>query len=145
MNSKLNVKQWVTATVAVFVGMAIIEYIVHGVLLSGWYMEHPNYWRSQEKMMSKMHWMYMGYLVFAALFSYIYTRGYEGKSGTGEGMRYGMLVGALIGIPKMFIDHAVFYYPGKIVVGWGVSMIVMCTILGVIVGMIYKGSQQKTA
>ena len=145
MNSPLNVKQWAIASVAAFVAMAVIEFLVHGVMLSSWYMEYPSYWRTQEQMMSKMPWMYAGYLFFAGLFSYIYTRGYEGKSGVGEGMRYGMLVGALIGIPKMFIDHAVFYYPGKIVVGWGVSMLVMCTILGMVVGLIYKGSASKTA
>lgn len=145
MNSRLNVKQWAIATVAVFVAMALIEYLVHGVMLSGWYMEYQSYWRSQEAMMSKMHWMYVGYLVFAGLFAYIYTRGYEGKAGMGEGLRYGVLIGALVGIPKMFIDHAVFFYPGKIILSWGVGMTVMCAILGMIVGMIYKGPEQRTA
>ncbi len=144
MNSQLNVKQWAIATVAVFVAMAIIQYVVHGVMLTGWYMEYPAYWRSPEAMMRKMYWMYVGYLVFAALFTYIYTRGYEGKAGMGEGMRYGVLIGALVGIPKMFIDHAVFFYPGKIILSWCIAMIVMCAILGIIVGMIYKSPQQKT-
>ena len=145
MSSPLNVKQWAIATVAVFVAMAVIQFAVHGVLLAGWYAEFPTYWRTQEDMMSKMHWMYVGYLAFAGLFSYIYTRGYEGKAGMGEGMRYGLLIGALVGIPKMFIDHAVFFYPGRIILSWGAGMVVMCGILGVIVGMIYKGSQQKRA
>ncbi len=143
MNSPLNVKQWFIATIAVFVAMAVIQFIVHGVMLSGWYMEYQSYWRSQEDMMSKRPWMYVGYLVFSVLFTYIYTRGYEGKPGMGEGLRYGLLVGSLIALPKMFIDHAVFFYPGKIILAWAVGMVVMCAILGAIVGMIYKGSAQK--
>ncbi len=143
MSSPLNVKQWAIATVAVFVATAVIEFLVHGVLLSSWYMEYPTYWRTQEEMMSRMPWMYFGYLVFASIFTYIYTKGYEGKSG--EGLRYGLLIGALVGIPKALIDHAVFYYPGKIIAGWAVGMVVMCAILGMIVGMIYKSTGQKTA
>ena len=76
MRSTLNVKQWALATVAAFVAMSVIEYLVHGVMLSGWYQQYPNYWRSPEDMMSNMHWLYIGHVLFAALFSYMYTRGY---------------------------------------------------------------------
>ncbi|MEK7671931.1 MAG: hypothetical protein AAB344_06910, partial [Bacteroidota bacterium] len=106
MNSRLNVKQWAIASVAAFVAMSVIEYLVHAVMLAGWYREYTVYWRSQEEVMNQMHWLYLGYALFAAMFSYIYTRGYEGKPGIGEGLRYGALVGALIGIPKMFVEHA---------------------------------------
>ncbi len=144
MNSRLNVKQWAIASVATFVAMSVIEFLVHGVMLSGWYREYTVYWRSQEEVMNQLHWLYLGYALFAAMFSYIYTRGYEGKPGIGEGLRYGVLVGSFIGIPKMFIEHAVFYYPGKMLVAWCIETIVICTILGVIVAMIYKG-EKKTA
>jgi hypothetical protein len=46
MNSNLNLKQWIMATVASFVVMAVLNYIVHAVLLTGWYQEYPNYWRA---------------------------------------------------------------------------------------------------
>jgi hypothetical protein len=60
MNSNLNLKQWIMATVASFVVMAVLNYIVHAVLLTGWYQEYPNYWRTEADMMSRMHWMYVG-------------------------------------------------------------------------------------
>lgn len=145
MNSTLNVKQWAIATVAVFVVMSAIQYLIHGALLSDWYAEHSHYWRSPEDMMSRMHWMYVGYALFAGLFCYIFSLGYEGKPGIGEGFRYGALIGALIGFPKMFTDHAVFYYQGKVIVAWGVGMFVTCILLGILAGMIYKGGKQAAS
>lgn len=145
MNSKFNVQQWAVASVAVFVVLSVFQYLVHGVLLSAWYQEHTTYWRSTEEMMNRMHWMYVGYALFAALFSFTYSRGYEGKPGIGEGLRYGMMVGALIGFPKMFADHTMFIYPGKMIVAWGISTFVVCVMLGILVGLVYKGGRQKTA
>ena len=47
MNSRLNVKQWAIASVAAFVAMSVIEYLVHAVMLAGWYREYTVYWLIQ--------------------------------------------------------------------------------------------------
>ena len=145
MSSKLNVKQWVIASIAVFVGMSILEFILHGVILSSWYAETPQYWRPQEEMMGMMGWMYLGYAFYALLFTMIYSKGYEGKPGLGEGIRYGFWVGLLVHLPKMFVLHAVYPYPGKILVTWMVGGLVESLILGAIVAMLYKSSQSSAA
>ncbi len=145
MSSKLNVKQWIIASIAVFVGMSILEFIIHGVILSSWYMETPQYWRPDQEMMGLMHWMYVGYAIFALVFTLIYSKGYEGKPGLGEGIRFGFWVGILLHLPKMFILHAVYPYPGKILVTWMVGGLVESIILGAIVAMIYKSSQSSAA
>lgn len=144
MNSPLNVKQWIIASVACFVVMVVLSFIEHGVVLAAWYQEYPNYWRSQADMSSRMHWMYVGYLLFSALFTYIYTKGYEGKPGLGEGFRYGVLVGALVGFPKMFLDHVVFPYQGKVILAWGISTFIICVVMGLVTATIYK-KEQKAA
>jgi len=145
MSSKLNVKQWVIASIAVFVGMSILEFVLHGVIMSSWYAETPQYWRPDQEMMGLMHWMYVGYAIFAPVFTLIYSKGYEGKSGLGEGIRYGFWVGILLHLPKMFILHAIYPYPGKVLVTWMVAGLVETIILGAIVALIYKGSQPSAA
>jgi hypothetical protein len=142
MSAKLNVKQWLIAVAAVFVGMAILEFLVHGVILSAWYAEHPEYWRSQQDMQSRMGWMYLGYALFSLLFTLIYTKGYEGKPGLGEGLRYGLWIGMLLQLPRMFIMHAVYPYPGKLLVAWLITGVIEAIIFGLLVGMIYKGAQK---
>lgn len=144
MGSKLNVKQWVMATVASFVVMTVLNFIVHQVLLVGWYQEYPHYWRTELDMAGRMHWMYIGYLLFSALFAYIYTKGLEGKAALAEGFRYGVLVGAIVGFPKMFTDHVMFPYQGKVILAWGVATFITCVVMGIVTGMIYK-SQPKSA
>ena len=144
MFSKLNIKQWLTATVACFVVMSVLQHFVHSVLLTAWYQEYAQYWRSEQDMMSRVHWRYVGYVLFSALFCFIYTKGLEGTSPLGEGMRYGILIGSLVGIPRMFIDHVMFYYPGRIILAWGIATVVICTIMGIVVGMIYKRARSST-
>ena len=138
MGSKLNVKQWIIASIAVFVGMSILEYILHGQILRSWYMETPQYWRPEAEMMSMMGWMYLGYAFYALLFTLIYSKGYEGKPGLGEGIRYGFWIGLLMQLPKMFSLHAIYPYPGKILVTWMVGGMVESIILGAVVAMLYK-------
>ena len=142
MGSKLNVKRWLIATVVVFVVMAALEYIIHGVLLAPWYAETPQYWRTQSDMMGRIRWMYLGYAFFAALFTYVFTRGYEGKPGIGEGVRYGFWIGLLLCLPTMFINHTVFPYPNKIVIAWLAAGVVQAVILGIVLAMIYKGEKK---
>jgi len=147
MSSKLNIKQWVIASIAVFVGMSILEFILHVVILSSWYAAEAqhSWWRSEEEMSSLRGWMYLGYAFYALLFTLIYSKGYEGKPGLGEGLRYGFWVGLLVHLPKMFVLHAVYPYPGKILVTWMVGGLAESIILGAIVAMIYKGSQQTAS
>jgi hypothetical protein len=147
MRSKLNVKQWLIASVAVFVAMAIMEYIVHGLLLASWYADpaYATYWRSSAEIMKFIWSLYIGYAFFALLFSYIFTLGYEGKPGMGEGTRYGFWIGLLIGLPQMFMTHATNPYPGKILIAWLVSGVIEAIILGTIVGAIYKTEKKATA
>ena len=143
MNSTFNVKQWAIATVAVFVVLSVIQYFTQSMLLSE--AQVARYWRAGADMMSRMHWMYVGNLLFAGLFCYIFTFGYKGKPGIGEGLRYGALIGALISFPKMFTDHVTFYYPGMIVVATGLTMFVGCVLAGIVIGLIYKGEAAKAA
>lgn len=145
MGSKLNVKQWAIASIAVFVGMSILEYIQHGLIMSLWYMETPRYWRPEEDMRNLMGWMYLGYAFYAVLFTLIYTKGYEGKPGVGEGIRYGLWMGLFVQLPRMFIMHAIYPYAAKILVGWLIYGVIESVILGAIVAMIYKKPEQTAA
>ena len=145
MGSKLNVKQWIIASIAVFIAMSILEFIVHAVLLQSWYVEYPQYWRPEAEMMGLMGWMHLGYAIFALLFTLIYSKGYEGKPGVGEGIRYGFWVGLLLHLPKMFALHTIYPYPGGLLVAWMVSGIIESIILGALVGMIYKGQPHSAS
>jgi hypothetical protein len=139
MGSKLNIKQWALATIVIFIVMAIIEYLVHGVMLASLYQQYASYWRPEADMKALMPWMYFGYLVFAAVFVFVYARGRAAEPGVGPGARWGFYIGILLCVPAVFMQHVVFPWPREIIITWCIAGIVECTIFGIITAMMYKG------
>src|SRR2546430_10302714 len=95
----MNTKRWLLASVAVFVVIGVLEFLIHGVLLSGLYKQTASVWRPGAEMREMMWIFWVGYLVFAPFFALIYVKGYEkGKPGLGPGFRYGLYLGALVSV-----------------------------------------------
>jgi len=71
----MNTKRWLLASVAVFVVVAALEFLIHGVLLSDLYRQSASIWRSEAEMQRMMWIFWVGMLVFAPFFSLIYVKG----------------------------------------------------------------------
>ena len=80
---------------AVFVTLEILDMIIHGVILMKTYEGMQNVWRVD--MMNKMWVMHIMKIVVAFFFTYIFSKGYEGK-GIMEGLRYGFYVGMMMSV-----------------------------------------------
>jgi hypothetical protein len=72
----MNTKRWLLASLAVIVVMAALEFLVHGVLLSGLYRQTASLWRPEAEMQKMMWVFWLGMLVFAPFFTLIYVKGY---------------------------------------------------------------------
>ena len=116
--------------------MFCYDWLIHGVVLEHLYMETSEFWRTSEDMESHRHWMVLGQAIFAFLFSYVFTKGYENR-GIGEGARYGWWIGLLFAAPNL-IMYAVQPLPPILFVGWSVGLLVELTIAGMIVAAIYR-------
>jgi hypothetical protein len=141
----MNIKKWLVASIVVFVALAIMEYLLHGVILASAYMAKPEYWLPEATMKARIWALYLGYLVYSGVFTLIYSKGYEGKSWFGEGFRYGLYIGFLTAIPRFFIEYAVMPYPANLTVSWLIAGLVVSVILGVIVGALYRTPAPKPA
>ncbi|MEK9136709.1 MAG: hypothetical protein AAB393_06260, partial [Bacteroidota bacterium] len=83
-------KKFWTGFVAVFVVMEILMYLIHGVILASTYQETKDVWRPD---MESYMWVYHVLAVVGAFFfTFIFSKGYEGK-GVMEGVRYGLYIG----------------------------------------------------
>jgi len=132
-------KQCLIASVVVFVVFFIVEYVVHGIFLKEIYQETADLWRPEADMKKMMWFMWLGYLIFSPIFVCIYSKGYEeGKSGIGQGFRYGLSIGLLIAPLSALGWYAVLPIPGQLAVCWLVTGIIEFTLLGLVVGLIYK-------
>jgi hypothetical protein len=147
MLSNVNWKKWGIAALAVLVVLSVLEFILHGLVLGPTYEKYAefHFWRTPADMEGLMGWMYLGYALFAALFAFVYTRGYEGKPGAGEGFRYGLYIGLLMYLPGIFIQHAVFYWPKEILIGMAAGGLVECIVCGILVGLLYTKPGQAAA
>ncbi len=130
----MNWKRILIAFVIVYIVYEIINFIVHGLILSGVY-ESIGIWRSD--MESKMWIMYLGEILFALFFVFIFAKGYEGK-GIMEGLRYGLIIGCFVTIPGMLAQYAVYPVSFTLTVEWIVFGFIQMIIIGIIAALIYK-------
>jgi hypothetical protein len=117
----------------------LLEYCLHGYLLKDIYMQTASIWRPEAEM-SQMCWMMMaGEIIFAFFFAIIFAVGYaRGKDGTGQGFRYGVLMGFLLA-PVMGLSwYVILPIPGMLAVYWTVGMFVQMIIMGIVAGLVYK-------
>jgi len=134
----MNTKQWLLASVAVFVVILVVEFLVHGVLLQGVYQQTASVWRTQADMQRLMWIFWLGYLVFAAFFVFIYTKGYEkGKPGLGQGFRFGFYVGAMLSVAHGFGWYVILPIPLALALYWFVAILVEMIAAGVAAGLVY--------
>lgn len=81
--------------------------------------------------------MYITSFIFAVLFVYIFTKGYE-NAGIAEGVRYGLIVGLLMNVVGMFNQYAIYPVPFNLVLQWFVYGMIQFIIYGIVAALIYK-------
>lgn len=135
----MNNKRWLQASLAVVVVMFILEFIIHGVLLQGIYHQTASVWRSETEMQGMMWMMWIGYLIFAPVFTLIYAKGYEPKkNGLGQGLRFGVYMGLAFPAMQSLSWYAVLPIPGILAFYWFVAGVVVFIALGATAGLVYR-------
>ena len=134
----MNTKRWLLASVAVLVVVAVLEFLIHGVLLSDVYRQTASVWRSDAEMQKMMWIFWVGMLVFAPFFALIYVKGYEkGKPGLGQGFRYGLYVGAMLSVMHSFGWYVILPIPLALAFYWFLGILVEFIAAGVAAGLVY--------
>jgi hypothetical protein len=140
MSSKLNVKQWFIASIVVFVFVSIWGFLVNRLIMPGLFPPASTPMSTTElgDPIFQRFWLYCGRAIFALLFVYIFTRGYEGKPGLGEGLRYGVWIGLFLnlpGVPSQFIFTA---HSTEVIIAQSVLWFLAWLSSGLLTGAIYK-------
>ena len=135
----MNTKRWLLASVAVFVVILALDFIIHGVLLHGVYRETASVWRSPADI-QRLMWVFpLGYLIFAPIFTFIYVKGYEkGKPGPGQGFRFGLYLGAMLAVLNSFGWYALLPVPLALAYYWFFAILVEFVAAGVTAGLVYR-------
>jgi hypothetical protein len=135
----MNTRRFVTASIAAFAVISVVEFLFHGVLLTGIYRRVPGVFRPEADF-QRLFWLfYVGYLVFAFLFTFIYTKGYErDRGGVAQGLRFGLYVGVMIGALESLVWYVVLPVPAALALGWFVAYVGVLLAAGATVGALYR-------
>ena len=132
-------KRFLGAVFAVTAVIAVIDMILHTVILMDVYKQTMHLWRSEAEMKGLFGLIWAGYPVFALFFVWIFAKGYEkDKPGLGQGLRFGILVGLLVNAASNLTCYAVMPLPVMIPMAWFLGGMVECVAGGLAAGMIYK-------
>jgi len=135
----LAVKHWVLASVAAFVVIFAVDFVVHGVLLKGLYETTASVWRPQIEAASKMWMMTLGQALFSFVLAWVYTKGYErGKPKLGQGFRYGVYMGLIIAVSQHVVWYVVLPIPFVLTLCWNAAVMANCILAGIAIGLIYE-------
>ena len=137
MNTKLNVKQWAIASLAVFVVMTLLALLL-GKVMSPQPVEGGTLSLAQPDPMMSRALVFSARIILSGLFALIFTKGYEGKPGLGEGLRYGLWIGLLLVAPQYLIDLQYSSVPAAAQTMSMFVRLVQFIICGAVVAQLYK-------
>src|SRR5258707_14065154 len=70
----MNPKRLILAIVAVFVGVWVTDFLIHGVWLQSTYAETMSLWRPEMEMRSHMGWLMLGQFLWALTFVVVWSK-----------------------------------------------------------------------
>jgi hypothetical protein len=128
-------KRIALAVPAVFVAWSVMDFIIHGVILSSSYEATASLWRPMGEM--NMSVMYLSVLISAGAFTLIYSR-LVAKKGLATGLTYGLLFGVATGVSMGFGSYAVMPIPLHMAFTWFLGSVIEAAVGGMIVGWIIR-------
>jgi hypothetical protein len=140
----MNKKLWI-GFIVIFIAMAVLNMIIHGFILSSTYQtdEVSKIMRPESEMNSMMWIYYVVYIIQAFFFTFIFSKGYEGK-GIIEGVRYGLYMGLLMATPMAYASYAMYPMPYSLALQWFIYGMIQYIILGILIALVYKKKPAAT-
>jgi hypothetical protein len=131
----MNVKKLLLAAVAVGVVINIVDFVVHGHLLTGYYSQF-SFFRKE----MPVQWLVIGDFVAALVFVWVYDRVFSSFGGGPKGgATFGLYAGVLVNFPTWILSHLLidgFSY--GLAWTWTAIGIVWAVIAGAVAGAVYK-------
>ena len=141
----MNMSRLAVPVVAAFVVDQIYGFLVWGTLLMPEFDKYPGVFRSKEGVMAHLPLMMAGGLLAVFALAVAYSKGYEGGSGTAEGLRFGCLIGTFLVGAIAIGNYATLSIGRWIAVESAVASFVEALVVGLVLGLTYKPSAQPRA
>jgi hypothetical protein len=129
MNKKL-----LYGSIAVFVTIDVLNFLIHGVILTSAYQSLSSLWRPD--MMSKVWITHLNAAISAFFFAFVFSKGYEGK-GVAEGARYGFYIGFWLSALMAYGTYMMIAVPYSLAVQWFIYGVVEYIVAGIVLALVF--------
>jgi hypothetical protein len=131
-------KKFLAAFAVVLVLSALLNFVIHGVLLKPWYQQSAQLMRGEADAGAHTMFLMVGFFFFSLGFVWIYARGVEAKPWAGQGIRYGIAVWLIATVSRYSIYYAIQPWPAHVVLLQIGYELAMTLVLGLGVAVVYK-------
>ena len=135
-------KKIILATLAIFILWSILDFILHGIILSSAYQASAQLWRPMNEMKNGL--MYFVKLLSALVFVTIYARLISPKN-MNYAVSFGVLFGVGTGISIGYGTYSVQPISYIMAVSWFLGTLLEATLAGFLLGWLVKEEKPKTA
>ncbi len=133
----MNPIRLVVAIIAVFVGIAATDFLIHQVWLADTYAATKSLWRPEGDMEKHMGWIMGGEFLAAVTFVTLWARGFASPACPTRATIYGLIVGLLVQTNTIMM-FAVQPLPASLAIKWFVAGVVQSILMGLLVWAVYK-------
>ena len=126
-------KKFWMAFIAVFVTAVVCNVVIYNLVLGSAFSSLA-VWRADKDSLS---WIYpVITLVGAFFFTFIFSKGYEGK-GIAEGIRYGLYIGIWMSIGMAYGTYAMVAVPYRLTLEWFILGVLVNIVMGIVASLVY--------
>jgi hypothetical protein len=115
----MNYPRIVIAAIAATVVDAVYGFVVWGQVLGAEFARYPEIYRTGADQTGYLPLMFVGIVVGMFFAAWIYAKGYEGGSGLLEGVRFGAVMGLLIGAYMAGVNYGIIRIGKRMALTYG--------------------------
>ena len=134
----MNWKRFAAAFIGVLILTALMNFVIHAVLLKADYAAQPALIRSEADGSAHMLYLMLAFVIFALGFTLLWDKwARDRRTGVADGLVFGILAWLLVSVNRYLTYYAVQPWPASVVCKQIVYELVWCLSAGILVALIY--------
>lgn len=120
----------------------IANFVMHGLVLGGMYLDQPAFVQEPENMAMQIVWFLVIALVLGVVASLLFASSQQSwQPGVKGGLHFGVLLGAVVGFQQFYLTLVVNDFPYHVAWLWLAVDVISFGIGGMVLGAVYKRTE----
>ncbi|MDE2690336.1 MAG: hypothetical protein OXI49_07445 [Acidobacteriota bacterium] len=120
----------------------IANFVMHGLVLGGMYLDQPAFVQEPDNMAMQIVWFLVIALVLGVVASLLFASSRQSwQPGAKGGLHFGVLLGAVVGFQQFYLTLVVNDFPYHVAWLWLAVDVISFGIGGIVLGAVYKRAE----